>query len=115
MQLTGDDLGAYGTSVALLAVHSSISLNDAILVAVTGRKRSAQDHMVAANELERTCDQLRVKDKRGVQHLRWLLSQKTDVAYGTKRLDRDRIVAAKDKAEKSFSWAYNCFGEILHA
>jgi hypothetical protein len=69
--------------------------------------------MAASDELERACNRHRVENKRGIQHLRWLLGQKSDVAYGTRRLDRNRIIAAKDKAEKFFSWAYNCFGEIL--
>lgn len=113
MQLLADDLAAYSTSVALLAVHSCISLNDAISVALTGSRSKHQDHLRAADELEKLCNAHRIRDHRGVGHFRWLLSNKTDIAYGEKRLDPQRIDSAKDKAEKFSAWAYNNFREVL--
>jgi len=40
MRLLADDFGAYRTSIGLLAIHSAISLNDAILAGVTGQVAS---------------------------------------------------------------------------
>ena len=113
MELLADDMAAYSTSVALLAVHSCISLNDAITVALTGSRCKHQDHLRAADELERVCKTHRITDHRGVGHFRWLLSNKTDIAYGDKRLDPQRIDSAKDKAEKFSAWAYNNFRGVL--
>lgn len=115
MRLTADDVTAYGASVALLAVHSSISLNDAIMVGTTGKRSKSEDHRRAAVELEKLCKTVNVKDKKGIQHLIWLLSRKTDVAYGTERLDSVLLLAARDRAERFQVWAYNNFKGVLRA
>ncbi|MFZ3211282.1 MAG: hypothetical protein WA188_07180 [Terriglobales bacterium] len=103
----------YSTSIALLAVHSCISLNDAISVALTGSRCKHQDHLRAAAELEKICNTHRIMNQRGVDHLRWLLARKIDIAYGTKRLDSQFVASAKDKAEKFSAWAYNNFEGVL--
>jgi hypothetical protein len=113
MKLLSDDLAAYASSVALLAVHSSISLNDAIAVGVTGRRSKSDDHKRAATDLERVCAVSKVTDRKGIQHLKWLLSSKTDVAYGERRLEREFILAARDRAERFQAWAYNNFKGVL--
>lgn len=115
MRLTADDVGAYGASVALLAVHSSISLNDAILVGITGRRSRSEDHRQAARELDRICKLTKVTDIKGVSHLAWLLSKKSDVAYGKERLDHVLLLAARDRAERFQAWAYNNFKGVLRA
>ncbi len=115
MKLTADDVVAYGASVALLAVHSSISLNDAILVSLTGSRSKSEDHRKAVGELEKLCKVMKVNDVKGVQHLGWLLSRKTDVAYGDERLDRVFLLAARDRAERFQAWAYNNFKGVLRA
>lgn len=99
----------------LLAVHSSISLNDAIAVGITGKRSKSEDYRLAATELERLCKATQVTDRKGVQHLSWLLAMKTDVAYGEKRLDKIFLLAARDKAERFQAWAYNNFKGVLRA
>ena len=113
MELLADDLATYSTSVALLAVHSCISLNDAIVVALTGNRSKHQDHLRAADELERLCNAHRVRDHKGIGHFRWLLANKTNIAYGEKRLDPQQVGSAKDRAQKFSAWAYNNFREVL--
>jgi hypothetical protein len=113
MRLLSDDMSAYASSVALLAVHCSISLNDAIAVGVTGKRSKSGDHKRAALDLESLCRASKVKDRKGIQHLTWLLAWKTDIAYGEKRLDRIFLLAARDKAERFQSWAYNNFKGVL--
>ena len=115
MRLVSEDMSAYASSVALLAVHSSISLNDAIAVGVTGRRSRSEDHRRAATALEKLCNLSRVTDRKGVQHLTWLLAWKTDIAYGEKRLDQTFLLAAKDRAERFQAWAYNNFKGVLRA
>jgi hypothetical protein len=115
MRLVSEDMFAYGSSVALLAVHSSISLNDAIAVGVTGRRTKSEDHKRAATDLEKLCKASKVTDRKGVQHLSWLLARKTDIAYGEKRLDQTFLLAARDRAERFQAWAYNNFKGVLRA
>jgi hypothetical protein len=115
MKLAALDLAPYRTGIALLAVHSAISLNDAITAGVTGKKSKHQDHMEAAKELEGISKKHRIQNLNGVSHFRWLLTEKTRIAYRRERLDDALIHMAVDKAEKFHSWAYNYFKEILHA
>jgi hypothetical protein len=115
MRLLSDDMPAYASSVALLAIHCSISLNDAISVGVDGKRSKSRDHGRAAIDLEKLCKTAKVTDRRGVQHLSWLLGWKTDVAYGEKRLDRTFLQAAMDRAERFQAWAYNNFKGVLRA
>lgn len=115
MKLAADDLAAYRTGIGLLAVHSAISLNDAITSGITGRKNKHQDHAAAATGLEKIVKRHRIGDLRGVNHFRWLLSQKTHIAYSRNRLDDALVRLSVDRAEKFQAWAYNNFKDILHA
>jgi len=115
MKLLGEDAGSYRSGIGLLAVHSAISLTDAIMIGCTGRRGKYQDHLQSARALEELCRSSRVRDRKGVQHLHWLLSQKNVIAYEHRRLDDNSIRMAMDRAEKFSAWAYNCFKEILRA
>jgi hypothetical protein len=107
-----DDLHRYGYAVALLAVHAAISVADAVLIAYTGRRSNDRDHRTALGALRELCG-LRGADREGIRQLGWLLSRKTDFAYGDKRIDLTKDVAhAKDSAERFFAWAYRQFPEI---
>jgi hypothetical protein len=104
MRLVSEDMSAYASSVALLAIHSSISLNDAIAVGVTGKRSKSEDHKRAATDLDRLCKVRKVTDRKGVQHLAWLLATKTDVAYGERHLDKTFLLATRDRAERFQAW-----------
>lgn len=112
MRLLSDDMSAYASGLALLAIHSCIS-NDAIAVGMTGKRSKSEDHKRAAMNLEKLCKASKVEDRKGVQHLSWLLSRKTDVAFGERRLDGPSLLAARDKAERFQAWAYNNFKGVL--
>jgi hypothetical protein len=99
--------------LACLAVHCSISLNDAIAVGLTGERSKHQEHAHASHELEKLCTANKVADKKGVQHLNWLFARKADFAYGEKRLDEKNLLLAKDQAERFQAWAYNTFKGVL--
>lgn len=73
MKLAADDLTSYRTGIALLAIHSAISLNDAIAIGITGNKRRNQDHSKAATDLEKMARHLGLNDLNGIRHFRWLL------------------------------------------
>ena len=51
-KLAALELDPYRTGIALLAVHSAISLNDAVTAGVTGKRGKHQDHLAAVTELE---------------------------------------------------------------
>src|SRR5215475_13671510 len=78
MRLLAEDLGSYRTSIGLLAIHSAISLNDAILAGVMGQSGKSEDHANAARSLERICGELNVEKIPGVRHFSLLLSRKSD-------------------------------------
>src|SRR5271165_4672537 len=109
-KLTAEQLRT-DAAVALLAVHGSISLNDAIQMASRGERSRAEDHRAAVIALERICGQHRIRETQGVQHLKWLLTRKTDISYLDKPFAHSD--AALDHAEKIYRWAYNHFREVL--
>jgi hypothetical protein len=98
-------------AVALLAVHGSISLNDAVQMALRGGRSKHEDHKATVSDLNRICVQNRVRETQGVEHLKWLLARKTDISYSDKRFAHSD--AALDHAEKFYRWAYNHFREVL--
>jgi hypothetical protein len=115
MRLAADDIAAYRTSIGLLAVHSAISLNDAISSGLSGSRSRHQDHSGAARDLEKISRKYGISDLVGVGHLRWLLQEKSKIAYGPERLDDALIRLSITRAERFHAWAYNYFKEILHA
>jgi hypothetical protein len=113
MRLLAYDFAAYRTGIGLLAIHSAISLNDAILAGVTGQRRKAEDHSIAARELERVCGELKIEKMPGVRHFSLLLSTKSEIAYGDQQIDDNGVKSAIDKAERFANWAYTHFKEVL--
>lgn len=96
-------------------MHSAISLNDAITAGITGKRSKHQDHLAAVKELEGISRKNSIRNLNGIGHFRWLLTEKTRIAYGCERLDDALIHMSIDRAERFHSWAYNYFKEILHA
>jgi len=113
MRLLADDFTAYKTSIGLLAIHSAISLNDAILAGVTGARSKSEDHSAAARELERICDELKIEKLHGIHHLSSLLGQKSHIAYGDERVADSDVQSAISRAERFANWAYTHFKEVL--
>ena len=113
MRLLADDFTAYKTSIGLLAIHSAISLNDAILTGITGERSKSEDHFSAVRELERVCNQLKVEKMQGIHHLSSLLTQKSHIAYGDERVADSDVQSAINKAERFANWAYTHFKEVL--
>jgi hypothetical protein len=115
MKLAADDIASYRTSIGLLAVHSAISLTDAIASGITGSKSKHQDHLQAATDLEKISKKYGVPNLNGIGHFRWLLQEKSKIAYGRERLDDAFVRMSITRAERFHAWAYNYFKEILHA
>jgi hypothetical protein len=114
MKLAADDLASYRTGIALLAVHSAISLNDAITAGLAGKRNKYQDHLSAVRLLEALAKKYRFDNLNGIGHLRWLLTEISRIAYGHVRLDDALVLQWVNRAERFHAWAYNYFKEILH-
>src|SRR4029077_11429515 len=113
MKLLAEDVTTYRSSIGLLAIHSAISLNDAIMAGVLGRPRKGDDHGTAAKELEKGCGLLKLENTKGIQHFIWLLGKKTEIAYSEHRLSNSTLQLSVDKAERFSNWAYTYFREVL--
>jgi hypothetical protein len=104
MKLCQDDLSAYASAAALLAVHSAISYSDALLIGLGGKRPRGENHQAAVPALKRECTKARI-DQQGIGHYQKLLSVKTDISYGAKRVDDERVEALCITAERFQVWA----------
>lgn len=104
MKLCQDDLSAYASAAALLAVHSAIAYSDALLLSLRKRRPRSEGHMEAVAALKRACSGAKL-DHHGIAHLQKLLSAKTDISYGEKRVDDEKVTAICVAAERFQVWA----------
>jgi hypothetical protein len=104
MKLCQDDLAAYASAAVLLAVHSAISYNDALLVGLGGARPRGENHREAITALKRICTGAKI-EQQGIAHLQKLLSAKTDISYGDKPVDENRITALCTAAFRFEKWA----------
>ena len=103
MRLCQDDLPAYGSAAALLAVHSAISFNDALLTGLGHARPKGENHRTAVTALKRACTGAKI-DSQGIIHLQKLLSAKTDISYGEKQVEDERTTALCIAAERFQAW-----------
>lgn len=113
MRLLAEDIPSYRTGIGLLAVHSAISLTDAILAGVRGEHSKPEDHSAAVHALEKVCNELRIERMSGIRHFALLLGTKSAIAYGDQRVGDNDLKFAIDKAERFANWAYTHFKEVL--
>jgi hypothetical protein len=104
MTLCQDDLSAYASGAALMAVHSAISYSDAVLIRLSGARPRGENHREAITALKRACSRSKI-DHRGITHLDKLMGAKTDISYGEKQVDNERIAALCIAAERFRVWA----------
>lgn len=104
MKLCQDDLPSYASAVALLAVHCAISYSDAVLLGLGSDRPRGENHAQAVRSLTRACNRAKV-DRNGIGHFQRLLSVKTDVSYGDRAFDNERIAALCVTAERFQTWA----------
>ena len=108
-----DEPEKYGDTLALLAVHSAISLGDAILVACTGRRSIDQDHRESLRLLRDLCHARRVPDD-GLKQYDRLIERKTDISYGERWLYIEGVVKrARLQAVRFAFWAQKNFRKEL--
>lgn len=85
-------------------MHSAISYNDALLIKLRGRRPRRRDHKQAVKAIGKVCDKVGIP-KDGIQHLDKLVNAKSDVSYGEKEVDNERVAALCLAAEQFHAWA----------
>ena len=103
---------SYRNSSALLAIHSTVSYSDALRIGLGEQKLSADDHSKAVDALKNVLPSKETSDPSGFGHLRFLLSQKSRVAYGSQTLTAKELEMLLTKAERFVGWA-NTVGRRL--
>lgn len=110
MSLCADDYTSYASAVALLAVHSAISYNDALHIQLTGTRCKYTDHRMAAESAKKACGKAKIPTD-GIKHLEKLLSAKTDISYGDRAVDSERAEKLKTTAERFEKWVGGNFAD----
>lgn len=103
MRLCAEDCSSYASAVALLAVHSAISFNDALCIQLLGERPNSNDHRDAIPLATRACKKARI-DTAGIKHLERLLSAKTDISYGDRAVNTERAQKLSTTAERFVKW-----------
>ena len=100
-----DDVASYKSAVALLAVHSAIAFNDAVLDKLddSAKGKRKPDHSTASKKTRAACTARKI-DIAGVNHLEVLLGKKTEYSYRG-IIDENTAKSAANHAEKFASWA----------
>jgi len=103
MDLTREE-NAYRSSSALLAIHSAISYSDALRTGLGDEKLYADDHRKALGALQQLLRARSLEDETGFAHFEYLVSMKSFVCYGDKRLDAKRLMLIALRAERFANW-----------
>jgi hypothetical protein len=101
--LRGDESHRYST--ALLAIHAAIAYSDALRIGLGNTKLGSDDHNKAAESLRLLLPSSSDRDETGISHLRYLLSNKSLVAYGSQRISTKDFEKLFTKAERFVKWA----------
>lgn len=102
----------YSSATALLAVHSAISLNDALLVQWTGKRAKGNSHQQAVTQTDSECSKRQI-EKTGLKHLRSLVSDKSEISYGSKRISHETALGLSEAAKRFEAWAFKNCKEIV--
>lgn len=103
MKLCWSDLSSYSAAAALLAVHSAISYNDALLIKLTGRRPRGRDHKQAVRAIIRACEKAAIPAD-GIEHLRELVNAKAEVSYDEGEVNDERVHILCLAAEQFYGW-----------
>jgi hypothetical protein len=101
----------YASATALLAVHSAIALNDAILLKLSGRIFRGEDHMAAVREVTKRCRARRL-DTSGITQLKALVAAKTRISYGPQSVTFAYAYELSVASRRFAVWSYKRLEEI---
>jgi len=96
----------YSAATALLAVHSAISFNDALLALLTNSRSKGTDHAEARFRTMEACRSRGIATD-GLEHLKKLVSAKTNVSYGDQTISFDKAGELATASERFQSWTYH--------
>ena len=105
------DRESHAPAIGLLAVHGSIALADAVLVAVAGNRSRAEDHADSARSLREWCSAKGIAQG-GVKHFEWLLGRKNHFSYDADPVRADDCWRANTKMNQFFAWALHAFPQL---
>jgi hypothetical protein len=98
-----EDSSDYTAALALVAVHSAIAFNDALLVKLSGKHLPTADHMTAVKRTRAQCVRMKIATD-GLQHLQKLIAAKTNISYGEKRTSIETAIALSVASERFETW-----------
>ena len=99
---------AFAAATALLAVHSGITLNDALLTVWRGKPLKGEDHRQAVRATKALC-KARNLAPAGVKHLDALVRCKSAISYGDTVVTHEKAEALAQAAKRFEAWTFkNC-------
>jgi hypothetical protein len=101
----------YASATALLAIHTAIALNDALMIKLTGKSFQSDNHMAAVREIRLRCNR-RGLDSAGVDQLQKLIEAKSKVSYGGKRTTFEFATVLAVACIRFEKWAYQRLEEL---
>jgi hypothetical protein len=102
---------AFASATALLAVHSGIALNDALLTIWCGTPTKGENHSDAVRVTKSEC-RTRKLDDRGVRHLESLIRSKSAISYGDEVVTYEKAAALAETAKRFESWIFSICKEL---
>ena len=105
-------LERFGAS-ALLGVHASIALADAVTVHETGKRAADEQHKDAVKLLASVCSTRHIEEE-GCGRLGRILAKKNEVAYSERfaPADTNELKELRRNVEGFFGWAYENFKHL---
>lgn len=94
----------------LASIHAAITANDAVCVALLGKRSIDQDHQRAADLLESAGDRAPGVGAKATQ-LRALLKKKNLVEYEARRASAAEARDAVERAKRFVAWAREILGQ----
>jgi hypothetical protein len=106
------ELERFGAS-ALLGVHASIALADALTIHETGKRAADEQHKDAVRLLAWVCSTRNVEEG-GCERLGRILAKKNEVAYSRRYVpaDTNELKELRRNVEGFFGWAYKNFKHL---
>jgi len=102
---------AFCSALALVAVHSGIAFNDALLARFDRSALGNEDHTKAVELTDEECKRRRL-DREGLSQLRKLLKAKTKVSYGPERVTQETSKALSIAAARFEAWFHKTMEAI---
>jgi hypothetical protein len=105
--------GPFDQAIAVAAIHSAISLSDAICVAAEGDAPTHTSHAARVAYLKQLCKRHSVQNMTGIEAFEAVIEQKQAVEYTDKKFDIKAAAALMNRADKFWTWTRREFPEVM--